>query len=123
MFACCAGRDGQEFVKCEYARLATHPAWFVDQRALSIQPCRNSDKFCYRWRGAEGVRKIQTFLSFMEFGWSWVIDTRFFSIFKRLATSLVNAFLSHNDLTIGRGLAGRSGRRVERLERSMVSMV
>lgn len=69
------------------------------------------------------MRKIQTFLSFMEFGWSWVIDTRLFSIFKRLATPLVNAFLSHNDLTIGRGLAGRGWTRVERLERSMLSMV
>jgi hypothetical protein len=64
--------------------------------------------------------KMHTFLSFMEFRWSWMIDALFFRIIKHLSASFVNAFLRHGDFD-DRSQVGESGwNRMERFYRILV---
>jgi hypothetical protein len=76
--------DGEELVEGQDAWFAAFPAWSTDGLV---------------WRAVHlfriGADYLDTFLSFMEFWWPWVVDAGLGVVCIRFAAAFVDAFLRH----------------------------
>lgn len=81
---CCAGGDGEEFVKGQDAGFAAFPAC---GKGLLVG-------LGWEWGVGEGGR-ADTFLPFMEDGRARVVGAGFFGVREFLAAALVHAFEGH----------------------------